>query len=127
MASVAVAHVGPTFKEYAALAIFFYGVEATFEPDKIGPRLTPLHGDAVNSFGALSRTLHQFYAIRRRVCDTALDFDAENFETCVGGKQAGDLAESFVNSCEFWFAGAANRDDGASHFDGEANCTQGAE
>jgi len=117
--SVAVAHISPAFQEDAAPSVFFDGVEAAFESDKIIPRFIPLYGDGLDRFGALTRTLHEFRAIGGSMCHAALDVDTANFKLCVGGKYTSDLAESFTNSGEFWFASAADRDDEASHLEYE--------
>ena len=60
--------------------------------------------------------MHEFRAIGRSMRDAALHFDAANLELRFRREKTCELIEGFLNGGEFWFAGAADCDDEASHF-----------
>jgi len=111
----AVAYVSPAFKKYTPLTIFFNRVEPAFKSDTKVKRRTVLHCDRRKRFGTLAGAAHEFFAARRRMRNSTVHFEADDFKTAAGGEETGNLVKRFADSGKFWFAGATDCDGEARH------------
>ena len=76
----AVGHVGPTFQQDASAGTLLDNIEPTFEADKVLPGLRFFSSQARHLLGPLTRTLHQFSSIGRRMADAAVNFNPDDTE-----------------------------------------------
>src|SRR2546423_11275559 len=111
-----VAHVGPALEEDSPRgAVFVDHVEPAFQAHEIAPALALFGGEMDQSFGALPRALHQFFAVRRGMADAALHVESDNLKLGAGIEHGSDSLESITDRVEFRTAGAANGDDNFVH------------